>query len=248
MWIWSWTLVGSCKNKMVKKPLIIMLGGSSELAQKVQTNLVKKYQIICFYNNNIPKRIKKISYIKLNLNKKNNLKIFNKVNLNNKKIIIINFASIKIDKISLHVTMSDLKKTFEINTFSFLKILQRILPTMMKKKWGRIINISSTGGLKGEKGTLLYSSSKNATHSMIKVMSQEYAEFNITFNSLSLGNFNYGLFKKLEKKIKENILKKIPSKKTGNIKNINNAINFIINSDYVNGSLINIDGGYEPNN
>lgn len=236
--------MGGCKNKMVKKPLIIILGGSSELAQKVQLNLVKKYKIICCYNKNIPKKIKGIKYIKLNLNQKNNYKILNKVKLNNQKIIVINFASIKIDKISLYVTQSDLKKTFEVNTFSFFSILQKILPNMMKKKWGRVINISSTGGLAGEKGTLLYSASKNASLSMIKVMSKEYPTFNITFNTLALGNFNYGMYKKLSKKIKKEILNKIPSKKTGNVKNIGNAIDFICRSDYINGSTINIDGGY----
>ena len=166
-----------------------------------------------------------------------------KINFNNSKIVIVNFASIKIDKISLFINQQDIKRTFQINTFSFLKILQILLPTMMKLRWGRVINISSTGGLVGDKGTLLYSSSKNATHSMIKVMSKEYAAFNITFNTLKLGNFNFGLFKLLKKEVKEEILKKVPSHKTGNVKNIYNAIKFLIESDYVNGSSIKIDGG-----
>ena len=115
---------------------------------------------------------------------------------------------------------------------------------MIKNKWGRIINISSTGGLAGDKGTLLYTASKNASLSMMKVMSQEYANFNITCNTLLLGNFNFGMFKRLNKKTKDKILKKIPSEKTGKIINIYNAIKFLINSDYVNGASIKIDGGY----
>ena len=114
---------------------------------------------------------------------------------------------------------------------------------MLREKWGRVINISSVGGLKGDKGTLLYSSSKNASASMMNVMSQEYGKFNMTFNTLKLGNFNYGLFKKLNPNIKKNIINKIPSKKTGKIINIINAIEFLIESDYVNGSSISIDGG-----
>ena len=116
---------------------------------------------------------------------------------------------------------------------------------MIRSKWGRVINISSTGGLAGEKGTLLYSTSKNASLSMMNVMAQEYGVFNITFNTLILGNFNFGLFKLLKKDIKENILNKIPTKKTGGVINIYNAIKFIIESDYVNGASIRIDGGYQ---
>ena len=80
---------------------------------------------------------------------------------------------------------------------------------------------------------------------MMKVLSKEYAKFNITFNTIKLGNFNMGMFNKLNNKTKENILKKIPSGKTGDIKNIYNAIKFIINSNYVNGAEIAIDGGFD---
>ena len=113
----------------------------------------------------------------------------------------------------------------------------------MKNNWGRIISASSAGGIAGDKGTILYSMSKNATQSMMKVMSKEYGKFNITFNTLKLGNFDYGLFQKLDKNFQKKLLEKVPSKKTGDIKNISNAIDFLIKSDYVNGSSINIDGG-----
>jgi len=78
---------------------------------------------------------------------------------------------------------------------------------------------------------------------MIKSMSKEYGKYNITFNTLKLGNFNYGLFKKLPKSKQKKLLAAVPSNKTGNVINILNAINFLINSDYVNNSEINIDGG-----
>jgi|TARA_B110000914_G_C15492310_1_gene461310 NAD(P)-dependent dehydrogenase (short-subunit alcohol dehydrogenase family) len=230
---------------MVKKPILLVFGGSSAIVEELLKYFKKKYQIYVFYNKNVPKKNRNIKEkIKLNLfSDKELLSKIRKINFNNSKIVIVNFASIKIDKISLFINQQDIKRTFQINTFSFLKILQILLPTMMKLRWGRVINISSTGGLVGDKGTLLYSSSKNATHSMIKVMSKEYAAFNITFNTLKLGNFNFGLFKLLKKEVKEEILKKVPSHKTGNVKNIYNAIKFLIESDYVNGSSIKIDGG-----
>lgn len=230
---------------MVKKPIILLFGASSGIASELVKFFKKKYPIYAFYNQNKIKAKSKLKTIKLNhLSNKDIISKLKKIDIKNNKIIIINFASIKIDKLSLYIDDKNVKKTFQINTFSFLKILQIILPLMIKTKWGRVINISSTGGLIGDKGTLLYTASKNASLGMMKVMSQEYATFNITFNTLVLGNFNFGLFKLLDKNIKEEIVKKIPSKKTGKVINIYNAIKFLIDSDYVNGSSIKIDGGY----
>ena len=223
----------------------IVLGASSGIFSKIVKNFSKKSDIYLIYNNNYPIRIKNSKKIRINFNNLNELKKkLNKIKIQRKKIVLLNFASIKLDKLSFNVNNKNLKETFNINTFAFLHIVQSILPFMMKNKWGRIINFSSTGGSKGEKGTLLYTSSKNATDSMVKVMSKEYAKFNITFNTINLGNFNTGLFKKLSFEMRNKIKQNIPSKKTGDFKNIYSAIKFIIISEYVNGSTITIDGGY----
>ena len=227
--------------------MIILLGGSSSIASNLLSELAKKDKILCFYNKNKPHIKKKnIEYFNLNLEDfnftdltKNNF--FKKIK--NEKITLINFASIKIDKLSLFVKDEELTKTFNINFVSFFKIIKFLLPGMIEKKWGRVISLSSTGGMRGEKGTFLYTSSKHASLGMLKSMSKEYGKYNITFNTINLGNFNYGLFKKLSKSQKQKILSSIPSNKTGDIKNILNAINFITKSNYVNNSEISIDGG-----
>ena len=246
MWIWCWIILGYCKNKMVKKNLILFFGSSGGIGQELEKLLKKKYKIIYFYNKK--KILKKNNTISKKINflqDKDINKITKIINLNKYKVVILNFASIKIDKLSFYIKETDYKKTMEINVNAFLKIINKVIPFMMKNNWGRIINVSSTGGILGDKGAILYSMSKNATLSMMKVMSKEYGKFNITFNTLKLGNFNYGLFKKLNKEFRKKLLEKVPSKKTGNIKNILFAIDFLIKTDYVNGSSINIDGGLD---
>ena len=238
--------MGHCKNKMVKKNLILFFGSSGGIGQELEKLLKRKYKVISFYNKN--KILKKNNTIRKRINflkTKDISQISKIVNLNKYKIVILNFASIKIDKLSLYIQETDYKKTMEVNVNAFLKIINKVIPFMMKNNWGRIINVSSTGGVLGDKGTILYSMSKNATLSMMKVMSKEYGKFNITFNTLKLGNFNHGLFKKLNKEFRKKLLEKVPSKKTGNIKNILFAIDFLIKTDYVNGSSINIDGGLD---
>ena len=230
---------------------MIILGSSSGISQEILKELNKDYDIICLYNNTKPLKFKKAKYLKANLNKitevkKTIIKLKKKI-INEKKIILLNFSSVKIDKISINIKKAELLKTFNINFFSFFYIIQGVLPIMLKKKWGRIINFSSTGGAAGEIGTLLYTTSKNASMAMIRIMAKEYAKFNINFNTIKLGNFNVGMYKKLPPKVKNKILKAIPNEKTGNKNNILNAIKFIVNSDYVNGSEVSVDGGYEVN-
>ena len=230
---------------MVKKNLILFFGSSGGIGQELNKILIKKYKVISFYNKTrISKKGKLTKKINFLSNKDIN-NISKIANLNNYRIIILNFASIKIDKLSLYVEEKDYKKTMEINVNGFFKVINKVIPFMMKNKWGRVINVSSTGGILGDKGTILYSMSKNATLSMMRVMSKEYGKFNITFNTLKLGNFNLGLFKKLNKEYRKKLLNKVPSKKTGDIKDILFAIDFLIKANYVNGSSINIDGGLE---
>ncbi len=233
---------------MKKKSLIIMSGGNGGVGKLLVKNLSKKYKILYVYNKKKPNSIRAAKYIKIDFSKplqvKNACIKLKKITFLEKKIIYLNLAATKIDKISINIRKKEIEKTFNVNCFSLFYIIQAILPNLIKNKWGRVINFSSTGGLAGEIGTLLYTSSKNASLGMMSVLSKEFAKFNITFNTIILGNFDAGMYKKLTEKAKENILKKIPSGKTGDVKSIFNAIEFIVNSDYVNGAKISVDGAF----
>ena len=78
---------------------------------------------------------------------------------------------------------------------------------------------------------------------MSKTISKEYARYNITSNVINLGAFQTGLYNKLDAKYKKKIISSIPSKKLGELNNISNCINFLIESEFVNGSVIDITGG-----
>ena len=234
---------------MKKKYLIIISGSTGGVGNLLIKTLSKKFKLLCIYNKKKTKFQKNILTLKIDYNNiaalKNSCNKLKKIISLEKKIIFLNLAAIKIDRIYMNINKKELSESFNVNYFSFFYITQSILTSLIKNKWGRIINFSSTGGLKGEVGTLLYTSSKYATLGMMKVLSKEYAKFNITFNTIKLGNFDMGMFKKLNDKTKENILKRIPSGKTGDIENIYNAIKFIIFSNYVNGAEIAIDGGFD---
>ena len=92
-------------------------------------------------------------------------------------------------------------------------------------------------------GTSAYSASKTGLQGLSKVISKENAQYNITSNIIELGAFEAGMYKKLSKKEKIKILNKLPNKKLGTIKDIANTIKFLINTNFINGSVIKIDGG-----
>jgi len=227
--------------KMEKNKLIIILGASGGIGTPILKYFSKKNNILAIYKKNRPiVTNKRIKYLKLDLAKK--IKI-NKAYYKNKKIIYINLAAIKNDKLLINYKKSEWRMAFKINVESTFEILQIILPEMILNKWGRIINFSSTDGINGDVGISSYSATKYSLHGLSRTLSKEYGMLGITSNVLVLGNFNYGMFKKLKDEKQKRILERVPNKKTGNIKNIINAINFLINSDYVNGAEIKIDGG-----
>jgi 3-oxoacyl-[acyl-carrier protein] reductase len=227
--------------KMEKNKLIIILGSSGGIGTPILKYFSKKYNILAIYKKNRPiVTNKRIKYLKMDLAKK--IKI-NKSYYKNKKIIYINLAAIKNDKLLINYKKSEWRMAFKINVESTFEILQIILPEMIINKWGRIINFSSTDGINGDVGISSYSATKYSLHGLSRTLSKEYGMLGITSNVLVLGNFNYGMFKKLKDEKQKRILERVPNKKTGNIKNIINAINFLINSDYVNGAEIKIDGG-----
>lgn len=227
--------------KMEKNKLIILSGSSGGIGSEILRHFSRKHYVLAIYNNNKPKFYeKRIKFLKLDFTKKISIK---RSYFENKKIIYINLASIKNDGLLVNYKKTKLKLMFKVNVESTFEMLKLLLPEMIKKKWGRIINFSSTDGVNGDIGISSYAATKCSLHGLSKVLSKEYGGHGITSNILVLGNFNYGMFKKLNDKKQKEILKRIPSKNTGNIRNIINAINFLINSDYVNGAEIKIDGG-----
>ena len=227
--------------------MIIVTGASGGLGSVVVEELSKFDQIIAVYKSNKPldKISKNIKWVKSDLSHISGVKkVIKEVSkYDNHKISLINMSTKKIDKLLVSHDLKLWDESISINLTSPFYFAKLLLPLMMKNKWGRFMFVTSTGGMRGDIGTASYSTSKSGLLGLSKVISKEYSKFNITSNVISLGTFDTGLFQNLSEKKKKEILESIPSKNPGSIDNIVNAIEFIIKSDYVNGSIISIDGG-----
>jgi len=226
--------------------MIILTGSSGGIGKNLLQGLSSIDSVIALYNTNLPTNLKSenITYECLDITNQLQVDLFiKKWKHKLENITLIHMAAVKIDGLVLNYKVSDWDKVFDVNLRGNLILTKAILPFMIKDNWGRIIHISSRGGIDGDIGTISYSSSKSALVGMSSVLSKEYSRFNISSNVLVLGTFDTGMYSKLSDKQKMDIFNKIPSKKFGSISDIFNAINFIIKSDYVTSSIINIDGG-----
>lgn len=226
--------------------MIILTGASGGIGQQILNPLLDIDQVIGIYNTSLPSAPSdsRLVYEHLNLGYSEQIKSFvKKWEAKLSKVTLIHSAVLNIDGLAANYTESDWDRMMEVNLKGNFLLTQALLPQMIREQWGRIIHVSSLVGMLGTPSTIAYSTAKTGLIGMSRVLAKEYARFNVTSNVLVLGYFETGLFNKLRDDLKKEVLNQIPSKTFGKVSNIVNAIKFLINSEYVNGSTINIDGG-----
>ena len=116
---------------------------------------------------------------------------------------------------------------------------------MVKRKYGRIINISSIVGVTGGAGQVNYSASKAGLIGLTKSLSQEIATRNITVNCIAPGWIKSEMTDGLSEDIKKSFLNRIPMKKIGKPEDVANAVIFLASkeAEYITGQTITVDGG-----
>jgi NAD(P)-dependent dehydrogenase (short-subunit alcohol dehydrogenase family) len=225
--------------------MIILTGSSGGIGREIAGELSSIDNIIAIYGSKKPNfNNKKIRYYQLDLSsEKEILDFYSFIEKKYKNITIIHAATLSFDELAAKISIEKWDEVININLRAVFLLNKLIVRKMINDNWGRIIQLSSITATRGVAGTVAYSTSKSALIGLSRVFAKEYAKFGITSNVISLGYFDSGLIETLSDKMKEKIIKEIPSGKLGNCKNITNAINFLINSEYVNGSVISIDGG-----
>lgn len=226
--------------------MIILTGASGGIGKGLIDHLLKIDEVIGIYNSSLPAKPSdsRLRYEKLNMEKPEAIKSFaQEWGPRLSKITLIHAAAVKIDGLATDYTEENWDQVMNVNMKGNFLLTQVLLPFMIQEQWGRVVHISSLGGLQGRPGTFAYSASKASLMGISNVLAKEYARFNITSNVLVLGYFETGLFNALKDIEKKRILDQIPSRTLGSVSNIANAVEFLIKSEYVNGSAIHIDGG-----
>ncbi len=159
--------------------------------------------------------------------------------------ILVNNAGITRDNLLIRMEDSEWDSVLSVNLTGTYNCTKAILPIMMKKRWGRIINIASVIGEIGNIGQSNYAASKSGIIGFTKSVAKEVARRNINVNAIAPGFIETEMTKILSEKIVNNYLNSIPQKKLGKPKDVANTVLFLASdmADYITGQVINVDGG-----
>mgnify|MGYP001441575218 CR=1 FL=1 len=158
---------------------------------------------------------------------------------------IINNAGITKDNLAIRMSLDEWKKVIELNLTSTFLLSKFAIKKMLKKKFGKVINITSVVGHTGNLGQANYTASKAGIVAMSKSLAIEYAKKNININCISPGFIKTNMTEKIDEKYKEMIISKIPSARLGEPEDIANAVLFLASkqSNYINGETLHVNGG-----
>lgn len=197
---------------------------------------------------NIKSKKKKLRIEYLNFLDQNSVNnFFNKINKLKKIDVLINNAGInKVDNIN-EIKDQDLKRIYEVNLKGPILMTKNISKIMIKKKTGKIVNISSIFGVISRSGRSMYSSTKFGLLGLTKSSALDLANYNILVNAVSPGFILTNLTKKtLSKNEIKSLTKTIPLKRIGNTKEVTKLIAFLCSNynTYITGQNFIIDGGF----
>ena len=158
---------------------------------------------------------------------------------------IVNNAGITQDNLAIRMSLDEWKKVIDLNLTSTFLISKFAIKKMLKNKFGKIVNITSVVGHTGNLGQANYTASKAGIVAMSKSLAIEYAKKNINVNCISPGFIKTIMTDKIDEKIKETIIAKIPSARLGEPDDIANAVVFLCSNkaNYINGETLHINGG-----
>ena len=159
--------------------------------------------------------------------------------------ILINNAGMTRDGLAMRMSLEDWDSVINTNLRGAFSFTQAVLRAMVKRRSGRIINISSVSGIMGNAGQTNYAASKAGLIGFTKSLARELAGRNITVNAVAPGFITTDMTAGLSDKVKETLHAKIPLGKTGTPEDIANAVAFLasVEAGYITGQTLCVDGG-----
>jgi len=159
--------------------------------------------------------------------------------------ILVNNAGITRDGLILRMKDDDWASVIDVNLTAAFRLCRAAAKGMMKKRWGRIVNITSVVGVTGNPGQVNYCASKAGMIGMSKALAQEVASRNITVNCVAPGFIASAMTDALNDDQKARILTGIPGGRMGTCEEIAAAVVYLASNEaaYVTGQTLNINGG-----
>lgn len=159
--------------------------------------------------------------------------------------ILVNNAGVTRDTLIMRMSDEDFEKVIDINLKGTFNCIKHTSKYMIKQRWGRIVNIASVVGIIGNAGQANYAASKAGIIGLTKSAARELSGRNINVNAVAPGFIETSMTEKLQDKIKNEYMDKIPLKRFGKPEDVAECVAFLCStsSEYITGQVINVDGG-----
>ena len=159
--------------------------------------------------------------------------------------VLVNNAGITKDKLIQRMKEEEFTDVINVNLVGTFNITKNVIKYMTKKRYGKIINLSSVVGISGNAGQSNYAASKAGIIGFTKSIAKELASRNITANAVAPGFIQTDMTNVLKDEIKEAIEGTIPLKRLGTAEDVAKVVKFLASdeSSYITGQVINVDGG-----
>jgi 3-oxoacyl-[acyl-carrier protein] reductase len=159
--------------------------------------------------------------------------------------ILVNNAGITRDQLVMRMKRADWDAVLQTNLTSAYLCTQQVTGSMLKQRWGRIINIASVFGQMGQAGQANYAASKAGLIGLTMAVARELGSRNITCNAIAPGFIETAMTEALGDEFKQNAAKQIPLGRVGSPADVANAVAFLASDEasYITGHVLNVNGG-----
>jgi len=159
--------------------------------------------------------------------------------------VLVNNAGITKDRVFLKITRDDWDAVIDTNLNSMFNVTKQVVPDMVEKGWGRIIQISSVNGNKGQSGQTNYSAAKAGMHGFTMALAQELASKGVTVNTVSPGYIGTDMVRAIRQDILDKIVATIPVKRLGTPDEIGSIVGWLAGdqSGFTTGADFSCNGG-----
>ncbi len=159
--------------------------------------------------------------------------------------ILVNNAGVTRDQLAMRMKRDDWDTVIQTNLSGPFFCIQQAMPSMLKQRWGRIINISSIFGQMGQAGQANYAASKAGVIGLTMAMAREVASRSITVNAIAPGWIETAMTSDLNPEMRETVMKMIPLGRAGTDIEIAQAVKFLASDDaaYITGQVLAVNGG-----
>lgn len=159
--------------------------------------------------------------------------------------ILVNNAGITRDQLMMRMKRADWEAVLETNLTGPYLCIQAAIGSMLKQRWGRIINITSVVGQTGQAGQANYASSKAGLIGLTMSVAREVASRNITVNAVAPGWIETAMTEVLSPELREGMIKAVPLGRAGTDQEVAHAVCFLASpeSGYITGHVLNVNGG-----